>query len=127
MPTTRLAVLFFLAAMVFPSTAALAHHGGAAYDQKTTLKLAATITDFKFVNPHAQVFFDATDAQGQVIHWSAEAVDPSSLERHGWRRDILKPGDHVTVFGHAAKNGSPIMALVKLVLANGQELDVRVS
>lgn len=126
MKSKRSAVLQLALILLLTCHSALAHHGGAAYDQKTTLALNATITEFKFINPHAQIFFDAADAQGHVTHWVCEAVDPASMERRGWRRDILKPGDHVTIYGHAAKNGAPIMVLVKLVLANGQELGARV-
>jgi hypothetical protein len=101
----------------------LAHHGGAAYDQKTTIKLQATITGFQFINPHAQIFFDSADSKGNVIHWNCEGHDPANMERQGWKRSTLKPGDHITIFGHPAKNGVPVMLLVKVVLADGKELD----
>jgi hypothetical protein len=126
MSMTRLAVFLLFTAIFFPSGEALAHHGGAAYAPQPS-QYEATITEFRFINPHALIFFDATDSQGKVTHWICEAVDPASMERHGWSHSSLKPGDHVTVFGRPAKNGTPIMALVKLVLANGQELLARVS
>ena len=49
-----LSVLIVLAIFSVP---VLAHHGTAAYDAKSTISLKATITDFQFVNPHAQIFF----------------------------------------------------------------------
>ena len=114
------ALLVFFLGLSQPSSA---HHGGAAYDQKTLTKLDATITGFQFINPHAQIYFDATDAQGHVVHWNCEGHDPANMERQGWTRDTLKPGDRVTIFGHAAKNGAKVILLVKVVLANGKELD----
>ena len=125
MPTTRLAVLLLFVSTFIPYSAAFAHHGGAAYEPQPK-KFEATVTEFRFINPHALIFFDSTDADGKVIHWACEAVDPASMERHGWSKTSLRPGDHVTIYGRAAKSGAPIMALVKLVLANGQELEARV-
>lgn len=126
MSTVRFAVLLLCTASLMTCSSAFAHHGSAAYDKSTTVKLEATITEFKFINPHAQIFFDSVNAQGNVVHWACEVDDPASMERNGWKRDSLKPGDHVTIFGHAAKNGAPVMVLVKVLLANGQELDARV-
>jgi hypothetical protein len=125
MTTVRL-VLLFAVILLVGGPAALAHHGSAAYDKATTVKLESTITEFKFINPHAQIFFDVADASGHVTHWACEVDDPAAMERNGWKRDSLKPGDHVTIFGHAAKNGAPVMVLVKVVFANGQELLARV-
>ena len=99
-----------------------AHHGGSAYDPKATLTLQATVTGFKFVNPHTQIYFDATDDQGKVIHWACEGRNPGNLVRQGWARETLKPGDHVTITGHPAKDGAKVMILLKVVLANGKEL-----
>jgi hypothetical protein len=102
-----------------------AHHGGAAWDMKTTLNVQGTVTEFRFVNPHVQIFLDATDDKGKVVHWSCESADPAMLVRQGWTRDILKPGDHVTLVGHPAKTGVKIMVLEKLILANGKVISAK--
>jgi len=46
----------------------------------------------------------------------------SMMSRVGWRKDIVKPGDQITVYGNRARNGATFMRMVKVVLANGQEL-----
>ena len=102
---------------------ATAHHGGAGWDRTTTLNLKANVTDFAFTNPHIQISFDATDGKGSIAHWVAEGGSPAGLVRLGWSRNIIKPGDEVTIVGNPAKNGSKIIVLVKVVLANGQELN----
>ena len=58
------------------SAAALAHHGGSAYDRSNRLTLKATITEFKWTNPHVYLLFDAPDAKGNVDHWSCESINP---------------------------------------------------
>src|ERR1700733_12370141 len=74
-----------------------AHHGGAAYDHNTTSTLKATVTEFRFTNPHVQIYFDVTDDKGIVTHWAGECPwDPGMLSRYGWDKNLIKPGDHIT-------------------------------
>ena len=41
----------------------------------------------------------------------------------GWDKNTLKIGDVITVFGSRAKNGSTVMRLQKLTLADGTVKD----
>jgi hypothetical protein len=41
----------------------------------------------------------------------------------GWDKNTLKPGDVITVFGFRAKNGTTVMRLQKLTLADGTVKD----
>lgn len=126
MGVKRVALLFivFLAVFVLPAPA---HHGGAAYDRSTTLMLKATVTDFKFINPHVQIYFDVTDDKGNVVHWSSESPeDPGMLSRQGWSRTIIKSGDKITVVGHPAKSGAKVLSLEKVILADGTELENKI-
>jgi hypothetical protein len=88
--------------------------------QLTTV--TGTVTEFQFINPHTLIFFDVKNDQGVVEHWQAEATSPNHLIRNGWKKDMLKPGDQVTVSGYRAKNGSTVLRFQKMVLANGQEV-----
>jgi hypothetical protein len=106
------------------SSPVFAHHGGSAYDHTTVITVRGTVVDFQFVNPHVQIYFDAKDDKGNVIKWQAESNSPNTLTRMGWSKNILKPGAQITVSGYRAKNGSPLMHVVKIVLSNGTELDV---
>ena len=116
-----LSVLTILAMLSIP---VFAHHGNAAYDAKVTVNLKATITDFEFVNPHVQFFFDTKDDKGNVTHWSCESTNPAMLARAGWTKNTLKPGDEVTMVVHPNKDPSlTVVSFVKVILANGQEVD----
>ena len=111
------------AAIFLACSPLLAHHGAASYDPKlTTVK--GTVTEFRFINPHSEIFFDAADTHGKVQKWIAEAVSVASLSRYGWTKSMLKPGDRITIVGNAARNGSYSNRLSKLILANGKELSV---
>ena len=39
-----------------------------------------------------------------------------------WHKDVLKPGDEVTMTGHPTRNGSPAIDITRLVDANGVAL-----
>jgi len=117
--------LFFgLALFCFPLFAhdLFAHHGGTAFDISRTLTLKGTIVKLDFVNPHTRILVDVVGDKGNVVHWTLETHSPVSLIRVGWTRNSLKPGDPVTMIISPAKNGLPVGALVKMILANGQEL-----
>ena len=115
-----------LAVLLAVCVPAFAHHGGAAYDTQNPLTLKATITDFKYINPHVQIYFDVTDDQGVVTHWNCrDPIDPAMLGRQGWTHDIIKTGDHVTIVGNPAKSGAKVMKLRKLTLADGRDLEAK--
>lgn len=100
-----------------------AHHGNAAYDLDKSITLKGTITSFEFSNPHVQIFFDTKDDKGNVTHWSCETTNPAMLMRNGWSRSVLKPGDQVTmVVNPNKKPDGTVVNLIKVILANGQEL-----
>ena len=109
-------------ALLIVSVSAFAHHGAAGYDSNKLTTLKGTVTDFRFQNPHAQIFIDVKDSSGQVQNWVLEAVGIATLSRSGWTKSVMKPGDAITVTGNPAKNGSPSMRLTKVVLASGKEL-----
>ena len=62
------------------------------------------------------------DDKGDVAHWGAELGNPHSLSEAGLSKDILKPGDKITVVGHPARSGSPRLSLEHFTLADGRVL-----
>jgi hypothetical protein len=100
----------------------LAHHGTAAFDTTKMVKVKGTITDFQFVNPHVQVYFECKDENGETEKWQGELTAPNKLIRAGWDKHILKPGDSVTVSGYAAVNGAHTMWIRELIGPTGESL-----
>lgn len=105
---------------------ASAHHSMSMYDRghDTTFK-AATISQFEWVNPHAQITFTVADEHGNTVKWVAEGPGPNRLSNHGWTKDSLKSGDQVTIIGNVNKDGSPTMRFEKIIFADGQTLEAR--
>ena len=123
--TVGVSVLILMVLAIF-SVPVFAHHGNAAYDAKQTVSLKATVTDFQFVNPHVQFFFDTKDEGGNVIHWNCEGTNPAMLARAGWTKNTLKPGDQVTMVVHPNKDPNlHVVSFVKVILANGQEVNMQ--
>jgi hypothetical protein len=100
----------------------LAHHGNAAYDEKNPLTLKGTVTRFAWANPHTQIYFDAKDSKGNVVHWDVETLSPGKLARAGWSENAVKPGDQVTLTFSPAKDGTPKGFLQRIAFADGRQL-----
>ena len=118
---------FFIAltcAVLLVSAPLFAHHGEANYDTDKVVSVKGTVTDFQFINPHTLISLDVKNEKGEIEKWSCEARSPGMLVRvGGWDKSTLKPGDVITVFGYRARNGSPVMRLQKLTLADGTVKD----
>src|SRR5262245_33515124 len=78
----------FTAGLIFLGTPVFAHHGtGVSYDASNPITLQGTVTEFRYANPHPQLFFDVTDAKGNLEHWSGEFYpNPAQLIQGGWGR-----------------------------------------
>ena len=100
-----------------------AHHGGSDYDVQHPISLKGTVTEFFWSNPHCQVFLDVKDDSGNVEQWRVEGNSPNMLVRSGWKKEMIKVGDELTVNGAPAKNGAKSLRLLSLTLANGQKYD----
>ena len=84
-----------------------AHHGAAAYDLGRSTTLEGTVTRFDWSNPHCLLHFDAKNEKGVVRNWTVELFNPLWLERAGWKRTSLKPGDSIIITFHASRDGAP--------------------
>lgn len=101
-----------------------AHHGFAAYDQTKPVRLSGVVTQFEFVNPHAQIYFDVKSDKGELQHWGIELATPGLLVRRGWSTRTMKQGDEITVTCFRAKNGSNSMARCTKIERGGEELSL---
>jgi len=116
-----LAVTAGIALMAAPAVV-MAHHGANLYDMTKTLKVTGTIAKFYWGNPHNEVTIDATDDKGAPVQWVAYTEPPLVMLERGWTRKSLNFGDKVTAYIFAAKNGSTVGTLNRIVLPDGKEL-----
>ena len=120
----RLALLLTMTfGILFVAAPILAHHGEVNYDTEKLVTVKGTVTDFQFINPHVQIVLDVKSDKGAIEKWSCEARSPIMLVRvGGWDKNTLKPGNVITAIGFRAKNGTPILRLKKIILADGREM-----
>ena len=100
-----------------------AHHGRSNYDMSYTATVKGVVTAFEWINPHALIYVDSTDENGKVEKWIAETNSPNTLNRQGWTRNTVKPGDQITLVGHRVKGGANYINFSKIIFADGRELD----
>jgi len=105
---------------------ATAHHGAGVFDAVTKVTVAGTVTDFQFVNPHVLVYMTVKGDDGKETKWGGELTSPNRLARDAravkWHKSIIKPGDSITITGHPARNGAPMMDILKIVDGQGTVL-----
>jgi len=111
-----------VAVVLIASGTTFAHHGTAAYDTKNIVTVKGTMTEFRFINPHVQLFFDVKNDKGEVEHWQAELTAPNKLSRAGWDKHTLNAGDSITASGYVSKGDGHTMWINKLIGPDGQPL-----
>ena len=117
------AVALALATLIMGAPAG-AHHGRASYSNDI-VTLEATVTEFRFINPHVQIYFDITNDAGEIEHWQGELTAPNRLARGGWTQDSLKPGDQIRITGRAARNDGHSVAINEIVMPDGKQAPLR--
>jgi hypothetical protein len=106
-------------------TVALAHHSFAVYDHSKTLNLKGTVNKWTWANPHAYLDIEVKDG-GAVKHYVLEGTSINMLQRLGWRSNMIKAGDEVTVVEAPLLNGQPAGLLLQITLANGEKKELPV-
>lgn len=120
----RLAIAFFVvvsAATV--SRPILAHHSSSSYDMEHPVNMKGVVANMEWTNPHVFIYLDVKDDNGTVEQWRVEGNSPNMLVRAGWKKEMIKAGDQLVVYGAPAKSGTKVMRLIALTLANGQKFD----
>ena len=114
--------ILLLCVAFFAAVPLLAHHGAAAYDNDKNLSVKGVVTDYRFVNPHVEIFIDSKNATGEVEKWQGELNSPNLLSHRGWSRTTIKVGQEITLVGYPAKSGSKSLRLQKVLGPDGKPL-----
>ena len=91
----------------FAMSPSSAHHARPEYDRNAQISITGTVKEFELVNPHAWIHIFVTTRDGVTEDWSFEGGSVGRLHRVGWTRDMLKPGDSITVLFNPRRDGSP--------------------
>jgi hypothetical protein len=101
---------------------AAAHHSFAMFDPDQLVTKTGTVKEFEWTNPHVWIHIMAPDQTGKTVEWSFEMQAIAQATSGGWRKDIVRPGDKISIDFHPLKDGSRGGELVSAVMADGQKL-----
>jgi hypothetical protein len=118
---------FPLAATLLPLLAgsALAHHSFAMFDPDKTITKVGTVKELEWTNPHVWIHIMAPDDAGKPVEWSFEMQAVQQAMSGGWRPDIVKPGDKISIDFHPLRDGSRGGELLTATLADGRKLNAQ--
>jgi len=122
------AVAALLALVAFAAAPVGAHHSTAAFDNSRVVRIEGTITQFRWINPHASIKLEGTAEGGPDGLWTIEMTAPNVLINQGWKRNSIRPGDKVVMYANPLHNpvdlndGSQGGLYVGIVLADGSTL-----
>ena len=125
MTRSRIALLAAGATLVLALVAlpTQAHHSiAAAFDETKTVTLKGTVTKWEWLNPHVYLFMDVAGTGGRTTNWAIEYDGTLELKRVGWRRDVVKVGDVVSIEGIRARDGANRASGRALILVDGKRL-----
>src|ERR1700746_4199848 len=109
-------VVGILAVAAVSAVPLFAHHAfGGEFDSNRPVLLKGTVTKVEWVNPHAWIHLEITNADGTKEEWMVEGGTPNTLLRRGITRESLKPGTVLVIDGYQARDHS-------LLRANGRNV-----
>jgi hypothetical protein len=120
-PGSIVAIMAMIVAMP-----ALAHHSFAVFfdNEQGVVSVRGVVTEFNFRNPHGIIRLNVKGKDGTVQEWKAETNSPSILERRGWKKDSIKPGEEIVLEGWRARDGANYMRMRKVTRADGSPVGV---
>jgi hypothetical protein len=104
------------------STPAAAHHSSALYNRAKPITLKGVVKKLQWMNPHGWIELLGAAEGGKPMEWTIEMEGPIVMQREGWSRDSLMPGDRITARVMPLKDGRPGARLIDVIKSDGTVL-----
>jgi Family of unknown function (DUF6152) len=113
-----------LAGVALTAGAAQAHHSFAVFfsSDHEPITITGPVKEFHFTNPHGIIEIIVPGKGKPDQDWKVETNSPSIMIRRGWSKDVIKPGEVITVHGWQARDGTLYMRLRDAARADGSAI-----
>ncbi|MDX1406407.1 MAG: DUF6152 family protein [Woeseiaceae bacterium] len=127
MTSKRIWLSLVLAAVVavglVQGTEAWGHHSFTAeFVADKTARMKGRITQVWFKNPHVRYLMAVSNEDGEEEIWDARGSPVVWLARKGWKKDTIKVGDEVEIYGYLGRDGMKMLSIITITLADGTVL-----
>jgi hypothetical protein len=117
--------IIFAAALVTLGGATLtAHHSAIQFDFGKSTPITGVVKKFIAINPHMQLVLHVKDAKGER-DIEFEGHSTNNMFRAGYRDNMIKVGDTITVFVAPLKDGSDGGYVTAALTASGVRFGAR--
>lgn len=116
----RTLALFGICAFFVVAAPLSAHHSTAMYTGSKTV--TGKVVKFEWTNPHAHMYIETKDEQGNTVIWDCEMMSLNHLRSYGWTSKTVAIGDTISATGAFARSGDPSMIASRMKLADGREI-----
>lgn len=119
----RLQAFALVVGLLSVSSLVSAHHSWP-IDRSKLVTVKGTVTSFSWANPHPMISLEVRGDDGTTEAWSIGGPAINRMEANGWTKTTVKPGDVITGIGYQYVDGSKVIRLEHVVLADGRKLRV---
>jgi len=117
---SRLLGFGIIAMMFTASIPAQAHHSFAMFDGEKFVTLKGTIYSVEWKNPHAWIWVQVINEEGEAEVWGLEGTSPRQFTQLGMNKQDLIAGDEVTVDIHPLKDGRTGGQFLRMTFPDGR-------
>jgi len=115
---------FTLVVAVLAGGAALAHHSAVQFDFGKSVSYTGVVKRFRAINPHMDLLIELNDAKGKR-EVRFEGHSTNNMYRSGYRKDMVKVGDTITVHAAPFRDGAEGGYVISATLADGRFFGMR--
>ena len=110
-----------LVCLLLAGVAVKAHHSVLGFDGTRPVTLRGAVAGVVWSHPHTYISVDVTEGAGRE-RWVIESESPVVLQRLGWTRTSIQPGDRIVSIGGPGRKGERIMRCQSVTTAKGVQL-----
>src|SRR5262245_24073910 len=112
------------AALLIGSASLAAHHSAIQFDFGKSTAITGVVKKFIAINPHMQLVLHVKDAKGER-DIAFEGHSTNNMYRAGYRDNLIKVGDTITVYVAPLKDGSEGGYVTAALTASGTRFGAR--